>query len=129
MLLFDGVVYNSGMASLTYKFHLVLVIFGFSFQVLGEDALAWKLNDEMEFLKDEATDVDVYIPESKNQKKLVWFAPDTKEQTLEDSVSVGLSALKKETINNKEEIDQLLREVEEIPHEFPTFKKRRIRSR
>jgi len=122
------------MASLAYKTLIVLAFFpliGFS-QVENQ---ADRLQSELDFLKEEAQDLDVYVPEETNKQKNIWFAPNTQNQAIasdatEDSISLGMSAIKKTNHNaSDEEMNQLLKEVEEIPTEFQPLKKRRFRSR
>lgn len=122
------------MASLAYKTLIVLAFFpllGFS-QVENQ---ADRLQSELNFLKEEAQDLDVYVPEETNKQKNIWFAPNTNSQaqasdTTEDSVSLGMSAIQKKSHSaSDEEMNQLLKEVEEIPTEFRPLKKRRFRSR
>ncbi len=140
MLPGDPLVYNICMAStLAYLTHKTLIVLAFlPFLAFAEvENQASRLNDELDFLKEEATEVDVYVPEDTNKKRAIWFAPDTSNTAVaqdssedEDSVSLGMSAVQKKNHNaSDEEMEALMKEVEEVPSEFQAPKKRRLRSR
>lgn len=120
------------MKSLTYKFTIVVLILVFQ-PVFATDNHAQKLNDELTFLKNESTHLDVYVPK-KDPQKVLWFAPDNDKSNepideSEDSVSLSMSAIKKANKVDQKEVNELLNEVEEMPLEFKPLKKRRLRSR
>ena len=139
MLPWGQLVYNicmtSTVAGLTYKTMIVLAflpVLAFT-QVENQ---ATRLNQELEYLKEEASELDVYVPEDTNKNKAIWFAPNKNAtNTLatdenEDSVSLGMSAVQKKNHQaSEEEMNALIQEVEEVPSEFQPLKKRRLRSR
>lgn len=126
---------NSSVAGLTYKTLIVLAFLPLlSFAQVENQAN--RLNQELDYLKEEASELDVYVPEDPNKNKAIWFAPDKKTtNTLaadenEDSVSLGMSAIQKKNHQaSEEEMNALIREVEQVPLEFQPLKKRRLRSR
>lgn len=123
------------MASLTYK-TLIVLAFLSTFALATVENQASRLNEELNILRAEADELDVYVPENKDRKRAIWFAPDDNQNKLaddqlnEDSVSLGMSAIQKKNHSaSDEEMEALIKEVEATPTEFPEVKKRRFRSR
>ena len=123
------------MASLTYK-TLIVLAFLPAFALATVENRAHRLNNELNILRAAAEELDVYVPENQDKKRAVWFAPDedqnklTKGELNEDSVSLGMSAiLKKNHSASDKQMQELIKEVEATPTQFPVLKKRRFRSR
>jgi hypothetical protein len=123
------------MASLTYK-TLIVLAFLPAFTLATVENQAHRLNNELNILRAAAEELDVYVPENQDKKRVVWFAPDEDQNKLskgelnEDSVSLGMSAIQKKNHSaSDKQMQELIKEVEATPTQFPVLKKRRFRSR